>query len=94
MARKKKAASKKRSDTVRVMSKKGIVYDKSRKTGKSKKVASHKKLTAKCVKCHKVHAPGAHRFHGKGSYKRTHPGAPYKKKRTAGKRGKKRGKKR
>ena len=87
-------ARKKKSGTKIVTSKKGNRYRKNLATGKSVKIASHKKLTAKCKKCGIKHAKGAHRFHGAGSYKRTHPGAPYKKKRTAGKRGKKRGKKR
>ncbi len=58
-----------------VTSKSGRKYEKNLATGKSKPIPSHKKLTQKCVHCGKNHPKGLHRFHGKGSYERTHPGA-------------------
>lgn len=42
------------------------------KKNKSKTVKKHKALTSMCTSCHVTHSPSYHRFHGKGSFKRTH----------------------
>jgi len=48
------------------------------KSRKSKKVKSHKKLRY-CFKCKKVHSGSEHKFHGKGSYKKSRSKANIKK---------------
>lgn len=39
---------------------------------KPKVVKAHKSVRSYCVACGVKHSKGSHRFHGKGSFKRTH----------------------
>lgn len=45
--------------------------EKAKKSG-AKKIKPHKGVRSYCRSCKVTHSPGYHRFHGKGSFKRTH----------------------
>jgi len=39
----------------------------------ARKIKKHKRIRITCKKCGRNHATSAHKSHGKGSFKKTHP---------------------